>query len=72
MPWVNECKWTYTKGTILKTIGTLRWKQKNDEWIGENDAEVDVYIACKELGLDYSYKNIERITDWLNGKREIS
>ena len=70
MPWVSECKWTYTKGTISKTIGTLRWKKRKDVWIGENDAEVDVFVACKALKLDYDYKNIVAILKWLNGERE--
>ena len=65
----SNLKWTYTKGHIEKTLGTLRWKAKHDVWIGENDAEVDVYLACKELKLGYKYKNAERILEWLNGKR---
>lgn len=69
MPWVNGL-YKYTEGQIKKTLGTLRWKSKHGEWIGENDAEVDCFLACKVLKLEYSYKNLEAILKWLNGERK--
>ena len=68
MPWVNG-KYFYTKKSIDDTIGTLRWKCWKRGYIGDTDAEVDVYLACKCLGLKYKYKNAEKIMEWLNGKR---
>jgi hypothetical protein len=71
MPWVSECKWKCEKNHVEKGINALirkRYGEYDDRHL-VSDAEVDVFLACKMLKLKWSYKNTERILDWLNGKR---
>lgn len=62
-------------GELLKACNAIRWAYGHYRLhnIGKNDAEVDCWLARKALDIPYKEicweNNLERILDWLNGKR---
>ena len=73
MPWVSECRWIYRKYQIQNAVRRVYWKWRYAEWIGGNDAEIDVYLAREALDIPYrkirKEENIKAILRWLNGER---